>query len=131
MRLPQTVILHNKEIKTPTWKKAVSAIMQDCDADLYRHEQMLALRGRINGNFRPLLSERPNGMGAPLRISDGLYWESKFDTVALLHNLTEKLLDVVGYDCQRVVIRYHPSQLEPAPAEVQEYSPQMNQTLSL
>lgn len=43
-------------------------------------------------------------MGTPLKISAGLYWESKFDTEALLGNLTEKLLDWVGYDHQNIVI---------------------------
>lgn len=128
---PLAVILHGTEITTPTWKKAVSAILEDCDADPHLHEQLLALRGRVNGNFRPLLSGRPDGMAAPLKISEGLYWESKFDTEALLYNLTEKLLNVIGYDCQRVVIRYHPPQQEPAEEDVPEYGAQMPQVLSL
>ena len=125
------MILHGTEITTPTWKKAVSAILEDCDAAPHLHEQLLALRGRVNGNFRPLLSDRPDGMAAPLKISEGLYWESKFDTEALLYNLTEKLLNVIGYDCQRVVIRYHIPRQKPAEEDVPEYGAQMPQVLSL
>ncbi len=73
-------------------KKPVAAILQDCNNDPNRHERMLELRGRVFGNFRSLLAQTPDGMGAPLKIDEGLYWESKFDTEALLRNLTDKLL---------------------------------------
>ena len=65
---------------------------------------MLELRGRVFGNFRPLLAQAPEGMGAPLKIDEGLYWESKFDTEALLKNLTGKLLCRVGYDYQGIAV---------------------------
>ena len=71
---------------------------------------MMELRGRINGNFRTLLSDHPEGMAAPLKIDAGLYWESKFDTEALLGNLKEKLLELVGYDYQDIVIRFRTPQ---------------------
>lgn len=102
---PASVILHGEEIQVSTWKKVALAVLRDCNADAQRHKRMLELRGRISGNFRTLLSDRPEGMGTPLKISAGLYWESKFDTEALLGNLTEKLLDWVGYDHQNIVIR--------------------------
>ena len=70
-------------------------------------------------------------MGAPLEIDEGLYWESKFDTEALLRNLTDKLLSKVGYDYQGVMVRYLDPQLRPAATEeVQEYPVQMGQMLS-
>lgn len=100
------------EVRTPAWKKAVAAILRDCDGDPGRHERMLELRGNVFGNFRPLLAETPEGMGAPLKIAEGLYWESKFDTEALLRNLTGKLLYPVGYDCQGVVIRFRDARQE-------------------
>ena len=119
------------EVNTPSWKKAVTAILQDCNSDPRRHKWMLELRGRVFGNFRPLLAETPEGMGAPLKIDEGLYWESKFDTEALLGNLTDKLLSKVGYGYQGVVVRYLDPQLRPtAVEEVQEYTVQMGQMLS-
>lgn len=119
------------EVNTPSWKKAVTAILQDCNSDPRRHKWMLELRGRVFGNFRPLLAKTPEGMGAPLKIDDGLYWESKFDTEAMLRNLTDKLLSKVGYDYQGVVVRYLDPQLRPtAVEEVQEYPVQMGQMLS-
>lgn len=119
------------EVNTPSWKKAVTAILQDCNSDPRRHKWMLELRGRVFGNFRPLLAKTPEGMGAPLKIDEGLYWESKFDTEAMLRNLTDKLLSKVGYDYQGVVVRYLDPQLRPtAVEEVQEYPVQMGQMLS-
>ena len=84
--------------------------LRDCDADAQCHKRMLELRGRISGNFRTLLADSPEGMAAPLKIDEGLYWESKFDAEALLGNLTEKLLDWVGYDYQDIVIRFRAPQ---------------------
>lgn len=107
---PASVILHGVEIEAGTWKKVVLAILRDCNADAQLHKRMLDLRGRISGNFRTLLADSPNGMAAPLKIDAGLYWESKFDTEALLGNLTEKLLDRVGYDYQNIVIRFRAPQ---------------------
>lgn len=107
---PASVILHGVEIEAGTWKKAVLAILRDCAADPQCYERMIELRGRVNGNFRPLLSDHPESMASPLKIDAGLYWESKFDTEALLGNLTEKLLDQVGYNYQDIVIRLRTSQ---------------------
>ena len=107
---PASVILHGMELEAATWKKAVLAMLRDCAADPQRHKRMMELRGRINGNFRTLLSDHPEGMAAPLKIDAGLYWESKFDTEALLGNLKEKLLELVGYDYQDIVIRFRTPQ---------------------
>ena len=100
------VILPDRStIPVRTWKQAVAAILTDCCDDPQRREQLLELRGKVAGNFRYLLSDRPDGMSVPLEICEGLYLESKFDTEALLQNVTGKLLDRVGYDYWRVVIQ--------------------------
>ena len=103
---PVAVILPSGErVETSTWKKA-TAILRDCDSDPQRHDLLMELRGRAAGNFRQLLSETPDGMNAPLKIKDSLYLESKFDTQALLENLTQKVLRRVGYDCGGVAVLY-------------------------
>ena len=68
----------------------------------------------MNGNFRRLLAEDPNGMDAPLKITEGLYLESKFDTQALLDNLTQKILRRVGYNCSMTAVLYRSPQQEMA-----------------
>lgn len=112
---PVAVLLPSGElVETNTWKKAILAILRDCDADLRLHEQMRGLRGRVSGNFRPLLSETMNGMGAPLKISDQLYLKSKFDTGALLDNVTRKILDRIGYDYSSIAVFYQDPRQEMA-----------------
>lgn len=125
---PVSLILPDgAEVKASTWKKAVTAILQDCNGDPKRHQWILELRDRMFGNFRPLLAKTAEGMDAPLKIDEGLYWESKFDTEALLKNLTDKLLSKVGYDYQGVVVRYRDPKLETTAeilvAEEQEPAP--------
>lgn len=118
------------EVTAPTWKKAVAAILQDCNSDSRRHKLMLELRGRVFGNFRPLLAQTPEGMGAPLKIDEGLYWESKFDTEAQLRNLTDKLLCRVGYDYQGVAVKYR-DVLQKTAASVIEEQPPSGPALSM
>ena len=104
---PVAVILPDGSmVETSTWKKAAAAILRDCDADPERHERLMEMRGRVNGNFRRLLAEDPNGMDAPLKITEGLYLESKFDTQALLENLDQKILRRVGYDSGGIAVLY-------------------------
>lgn len=124
---PASVILHGEEIEASTWKKVVLAVLRDCDAGAQRHKRMLELRGRISGNFRILLAYSPEGMAAPLKISEELYWESKFDTEALLGNLTEKLLDRVGYDYQNIVIRFRSPQQSMADQEASSHTEEVIQ----
>ena len=104
---PVAVVLPSGErVETSTWKKAAAAILRDCDSDPQRHDLLMKLRGQVPGNFRQLLSETPDGMSGPLKINDGLYLESRFDTQALLENLTQKVLRRVGYDCGGVAVLY-------------------------
>ena len=104
---PVAVILPDGSmVETSTWKKAAAAILRDCDSDPGCHERLMEMRGRVNGNFRRLLAEGPNGMDAPLKITEGLYLESKFDTQALLDNLTQKILRRVGYDSCGIAVLY-------------------------
>ena len=45
-------------------------------------------------------------MDVPLKIDEGLYFEGKFDTEALLTMMEKKVLEPVGYDFSGIVIRY-------------------------
>ena len=102
---PVAVILPGqRKVEATTWQCAALVILQDCDNDPERHEHMLVLRNRIGGNFRWLLSDKPQELRAPLKINEGLYFEGKFDTEALLQNLTKKLLEPVRYDYSEIAI---------------------------
>lgn len=102
---PAAVILSGKrKIEAATWQRVVLTILLDCDSDPVRHEHLLALRNRIVGDFRWLLSDKPKEMRAPLKINEGLYFEGKFDTESLLLNLTKKILEPVRYDYSGIAI---------------------------
>ena len=77
----------------------------------------MLFRSQVPGHVRQLLSGTPDGMVSPLKISDGLYLESKFDTQTLLDDLTQKILRRVGYDCGGVSVLYHIPWQEPAMTE--------------
>ena len=115
---PVAVVLPGGEkVEVSTWKKAAVAILRDCDADPRRHELLMDLRGKVAGNFRQLLGQTTNEMNAPLKINDGLYLESKFDTQALLDNLVRKVLRRTGYDCGGVAVLYRDPKQEIAITE--------------
>ena len=94
------------EVQTPTWKKFALAVMRDCIRDESNLDSLLELRGRLSGKNRPILSAAPDTMDAPLKITEDLYMESKYDTETLLHVLTNRILDVVGYDYGDICVRY-------------------------
>lgn len=63
-----------------TWKQVVSLILKDCNANPQMHEKLLALRDAISGRSRSMLSSLPDGMVRPLKIDEGIFLESCFDT---------------------------------------------------
>ena len=100
------ILPDGREIETKTWRSAVEVILKDCAADPVTHEGLLYLCGRVNGNFRPLLSSRKSEMDVPIEIEDGLYFEGKLDTEQLLRVLVEKVLEPAGYDCSAVLLKH-------------------------
>ena len=108
---PEGLLLPDgREVKTPTWKAAVLAILQDCNADPEMHARLMELRGKILGRQRTILAASPEGMYAPLEIGKDLYMESYYDTASLLYVLKERVLDVVGYDYSGICVRLQPEQ---------------------
>lgn len=106
------VLPSGERVETSTWRKAAAAIMRDCDADPQRHELLMELREHVPCRFRQMLSGTPKGMDVPLKINDALYLEGKFDTEALLTNLTQKILRRVGYDYGGVAVLYRDREQE-------------------
>ncbi len=45
-------------------------------------------------------------MDVPLKIDEGLYFEGKFDTEALLTIMIKKVLKPIGYDYSQIIIQY-------------------------
>lgn len=101
-----SVIFSNgTEIETPTWKKAAEAIMKDCNSDETLHERLCEISGKVFGQQRVLLGKSAAGMNVPIKIDDGLYLESKFDTESLIKIMTKRILDAVGYDYSGICLK--------------------------
>lgn len=57
---PEAVLFPNgQSVRTPTWKAAVLAIMQDCNADPTMHTYLMELRGKVMGRQRTILAASP------------------------------------------------------------------------
>lgn len=87
-----------EKVSCQTWREVASMILKDCNADEEMHERLLAISGKVAGRQRVILGRTEDGMNRPLKIDDGLYFESFFDTEYLLKVMKERVLDVVGYD---------------------------------
>ena len=93
-------------VLTPTWKKVVQTILKHCNEQPDMHERLMQLRGKVFGRQRIILGKVPEEMDVPLQIDKDLYFESKFDTEALLTMMERKVLEPVGYDFSRIRIQY-------------------------
>ena len=94
------------------WRLAVLEVMWDCNKDPAMHDKLMQLRGMVNGRFRGILTESPEGMSVPLMIDEGLYLEGKLDTEFLLKIVTNNILDVVGYDYGRIGVAVYDPKLD-------------------
>ena len=120
---PEAVLFPNgQSVRTPTWKAAVLAIMQDCNADPAMHTFLMELRGKVMGRQRTILAASPEKMHAPLEIDKGLYMESYYDTASLLYVLKNRVLDEVGYNYSGIRV-----QLRQEQEEAQKQSPRMDE----
>ena len=120
---PEAVLFPNgQSVRTPTWKAAVLAILQDCNADPAMHTYLMELRGKVMGRQRTILAASPEKMHAPLEIDKGLYMESYYDTASLLYVLKNRVLDEVGYNYSGIRV-----QLRQEQEEAQKQSPRMDE----
>ena len=93
-------------IETSTWEKAVQTILKHCNRQPDMHERLMQLRGKVFGRQRTILGKDPEGMDVPIQIDKDLYFETKFDTEALLTMMEKKVLEPVGYDFSGIVVQY-------------------------
>ncbi len=122
---PESILFPDgREVKTPTWKTAVLAIMRDCNADAKMHLQLMELRGKVLGRQRAILAASPEKMHAPLEIDKDLYMESYYDTGTLLYVLKNRVLDEVGYNYFGIHVRLRQEQTQ---EEAQKQSPRMDE----
>lgn len=86
-----------------TWKEAVQVILDRCLED--GNEGVLReIAGNVAGRKRVFLAKTDEHMRSPVKISDGLYMETHYDTETLLYVLTYRILDAIGYDYSGIQI---------------------------
>ena len=126
---PESILFPDgREIKTPTWKTTVLAIMQDCNEDSVMHAHLMGLRGKVLGRQRAILAASPEKMHAPLEIDKDIYMESYYDTGTLLYVLKNRVLDEVGYDYSGIRVRFQQEQVqEQTQEEAQEQTSGMDE----
>ena len=115
---PESILFPDgREVKTPTWKTAVLAIMRDCNEAPAMHSQLMELRGKVLGRQRTILAASPEKMHAPLEIDKDLYMESYYDTGTLLYVLKNRVLDEVGYNYSGIRVQFRQEQKQEAVQE--------------
>lgn len=96
---PAAIVFPDGErIPVHTWRETAEAILKDCNADEEMHQRLLGISGKVMGRNRVILGTHASGMSRPLKIDNGIYFESYFDTETLLKVMKERVLDAVGYD---------------------------------
>ena len=102
---PEAVLIDGESIPVKTWKMVYKVILQHCIQDPVYHERLMALRDRILGQQRVLISASPDGMNSPLEICEGLYAEVHYGSQTLMHILTIRVLTPIRYDYSHIKIR--------------------------
>ena len=98
---PSAVIINSKRVPVNTWRDAYHLILRYCDAE--KHEVLMGLRNKIAGRKRVFLSDKPDGMDVPIKLTEALYVEAYFDTEYLVRTL-KLILDAAGYDYSGIYV---------------------------
>jgi hypothetical protein len=101
---PTSVIFGREKVAVYTWRMVFEKVMKRCDEDPDKHKALMDPRGKISGKARGILSDRPDGMRAPMEIAHKLYSETHYDTGTLLHILPYRILDPAQYDYSNIFV---------------------------
>jgi len=101
---PTAIILGDERIDVRKWKTVVEEMMKRCNADTEKHVALMNLRGKISGRERVILSNEESSMRSPMMIDENLYVETHYDTETLLRTVMTRILDVVGYDYNNIMV---------------------------
>ena len=81
-----------------TWSNVYKAIMQRVVQDPIYHDRLMELRNKLAGKVRFFLSDKPDTMRRPLKISENLYCEIHYGSATLMHILVNIILKAIRYD---------------------------------
>ena len=101
---PAAVLFGAERVEVKTWRTVCAEILQRCIADPDRYADLLYLRNKIAGRVRVILSDKPDGMSRPLKLTGDLYFESFYDTEWLIRILTKEVLDNTCFDYSNISV---------------------------
>lgn len=87
-----------------TWKNVVSTILGDCVKNKKNEDALKELTGKVSGRNRLFLDSNPENMRSPIKITEGLFMETHYDTETLIRILTTRILDPIQYDYSKITI---------------------------
>ena len=103
---PIAVLFGEERVELNSWRKVYTEILRRCTVE--KHDVLMELRNKISGRERIMLSDKPDSMNAPIKLSDNLFAEAYFDTEWLIRILTNRILDAVCFDYSHISIVLKP-----------------------
>lgn len=97
------VIINGKRYVVPTWKVAVTTILQEVMKDENNKNKIYNLCDKLLGRVRNRLSHTNSGMRSAIKLDDNLYIETHYDTETLMRFLLQILSDI-NYDFSNIKI---------------------------
>jgi len=101
---PVAVVLGEERIYVKSWREVLTGVLERCCQDPLYHERLMALRGKVAGNFRFFLSDKPDGMSKAVMVANDLYVEAHHGSQAMMTMLVEKLLKPIGYNHSNISV---------------------------
>ena len=95
---PVAVMFGEEALPTHTWVKVYNTIMQRVIQDPIYHDRLMELRNKLAGKVRFFVSDKPDTMRRPLKISEDLYCEVHYGSATLMHILVNIILKAIRYD---------------------------------
>lgn len=103
---PSAIIYSNGRKETVrTWRDAVEKLLKDCDAKM--HDRLSAIVEDMQGRTRPIMAHTAEELKNPMRIGEGIYMESRYDTESLIHIMTKRIFNALDYEYSEIKIRIH------------------------
>jgi hypothetical protein len=95
-RKPAAVLFGDERVEAKTWRQVAGVILTRCNSE--HHERLMYLRDKIHGKVRTILSASDSGMRRPLKIDDGLFFESQYGSATMMYILRDLILAYTEFD---------------------------------
>jgi hypothetical protein len=95
-RKPAAVLFGDERVEAKTWRQVAGIILTRCNSE--QHERLMYLRDKVHGKVRTILSASDSCMRRPLKIDDGLFFESHYGSATMMYILRDLILAYTGFD---------------------------------